>query len=219
VTAAITEIAERFARDVSYREDPAGRWRIRAHEMTVLHDDGLYRHLRFRSPDAGSYWFDLITWPGSLTISGDCGTYTFAREADMFGFFRGHRVNPDYWAEKVSRETKVSSYSEDQFREQVAAEVKDADQPGLAEAVESDFYGILAEWDTTCEAGARQALDEFAFYKSESDRYDPAKEADFRFEDTWEWDLSDWDWTFLWCLHAIVWGIARYDKQRAAVAA
>lgn len=29
--------------------------------------------------------------------------------------------------------------------------------------------------------------------------------------DTWEWDLSDWDYHFLWCLNAISWGIQQYD--------
>ena len=99
-------IAERFARETA------------KHRMTVLHDDGLYRHLRFTEMhlcnDAewrttnGFYWFDLITWPGSLTINGDCGTYTFSRITDMFEFFRGYGINPQYWAEKVQGETRSS---------------------------------------------------------------------------------------------------------------
>lgn len=30
--------------------------------------------------------------------------------------------------------------------------------------------------------------------------------------DTWEWDLTDWDFHFLWCLNAIAWGIQQYDR-------
>jgi hypothetical protein len=33
----------------------------------------------------------------------------------------------------------------------------------------------------------------------------------FRFTDTWEWDLGDWDWQFLWCCHAVQWGIGQHD--------
>ena len=58
------------------------------HVMTVLRDDGVHRHIRLKRPDSGSYWFDLITWPGTLCIDGDCGTYVFRRLEDMFQFFR-----------------------------------------------------------------------------------------------------------------------------------
>ena len=36
--------------------------------------------------------------------------------------------------------------------------------------------------------------------------------------DIWEWDLRDYEWSFLWCCHAILLGIAQYDAARAAVA-
>ena len=105
---ATEEMAERFAKDIGEWVSDDGTKRIRAHEMTVLHDDGLYRHLRFTAMhlcnDAewrttnGFYWFDLATWPGTLTINGDCGTYTFSRTTDMFEFFRSRygisTVNP-----------------------------------------------------------------------------------------------------------------------------
>ena len=212
-------VAERFAKDTA------------THRMTVLHDDGLYRHLRFtamhlcndaeRRATNGFYWFDLITWPGSLTINGDCGTYTFSRITDMFEFFRSrYGINPQYWAEKrVQGETRTQSYSEDKFRQQVkeAAAEAEGSCPGVSAAIEEKLYGFLAEWDITYEDGARRALSEFTFYENESDRYAvPFKEPDFRFCDAWEWDLTDWDWTFLWCCHAIQWGIGQYDKHAVA---
>jgi hypothetical protein len=217
VNAAMDDIGERFASDTA------------THRMTVLRDDGLYRHLRFTAMhlcnDAewrttnGFYWFDLITWPGNLTVNGDCGTYTFSRITDMFEFFRSrYGINPQYWAEKVRGETRTQSYSEDKFRQQVKEAVTEAEGecPGVSAAVEEQFYGPLAEWSIGYEDGARRALDEFSFYKDENDRYDRDKQPDFRFCDTWEWDLSDWDWTFLWCCHAIQWGIGQYDKQTPA---
>lgn len=32
----------------------------------------------------------------------------------------------------------------------------------------------------------------------------------FKFDDTWEWDLTSWDHHFLYACHAIAWGIGRY---------
>lgn len=37
----------------------------------------------------------------------------------------------------------------------------------------------------------------------------------FEFTDSWEWDLTEYDWHFLLSLHAIVWGIRRYDATRS----
>jgi hypothetical protein len=92
------------------------------HRMTVLLDSGIYRHIRLKQPGTGNMWFDLVTWPGCLTISGDMGTWTFSRVDDMFTFFRHTprrvkqsrclcavcgrlstelKINPSYWAEKL----------------------------------------------------------------------------------------------------------------------
>jgi hypothetical protein len=90
---ALKDAGERFKRDTEH------------HEMTVLHDDGLYRHLRFSRPDRSGYWFSLTTWPQKLTVNGDVGTYVFSRTEDMLEFFRGSTCsggpNFGYWDEKV----------------------------------------------------------------------------------------------------------------------
>lgn len=232
------EIAERFQRETA------------DHKMTVLHDDGLYRHLRFARPDRGSYWFDLITWPGCLTVNGDCGTFTFARQDDMFEFFRGGRINPGYWAEKVRAHdpSGVTNYSQDSFRQQVMEDVKDSepDWPGLTEEAEREIFGDGSQWNTEHEGGAREALRDFEFGKTYAVTCRCGEHAEdlsymdaegwrvshfgpdtpvrlhdskispvegFTFADSWEWDLSDYDWQFLWCCHAIVWGISQYDAS------
>lgn len=247
------EIAERFARDTA------------DHQMTVLHKDGIYRHVQFvrmaPSPETGKperssfYWFELVTWPGHLMITGDCGTYTFARIEDMFGFFRGGRINPSYWAEKVQGEMRLKTYSPERFRQLAAEYIEDreGDFPGLAEAVEREIFGPDATWNTEYEDGAREALADFGF----GDRHEahcicgtksgplPSYEdariwmgtthgglpghghrtlriatvEGFRFAGTWEWDLGDWDWQFLWCCHAIQWGISVYDGKPIDVVA
>lgn len=70
---------ERFLQDVA------------DHKMTVVMDNGVYRHLRFANSDsklAFNQWFDIVTWPGFLAYSGDMGCFVFSRLKDMFEFFR-----------------------------------------------------------------------------------------------------------------------------------
>ena len=66
---------------------------IGKHEMQIIRDDGVFRHVRFKRPDTICMYFDLITWPGCLCYTGDMGTYVFQRLEDMFVFFRRY---PDY---------------------------------------------------------------------------------------------------------------------------
>lgn len=195
------DTAEIFARDVA------------EHEMTVLHEDGLYRHLRFQEPGTGMYYFDLVTWPGTLAIRGDMRGYMFSRLPDMFEFFRAksgwnlNTVNPQYWAEKLDAADTVKVYSEDLFRSQVidyfVDSVKNYDAPrGLGKAIREE---ILESYEIVTEEGAREVLRDFQF-------------GDFRFDDAWEWDLKECSHQYLWCCHAIQWGIEQYDKARAVVA-
>lgn len=73
------------------------------HRLEIIRDDGLYRHLRMKQPGTSCYYFDVITWPGYLTVTGDMGTWTFSRIADMFDFFGPWQdgINTGYWSEKL----------------------------------------------------------------------------------------------------------------------
>lgn len=210
-----TESAERFTSDTSTRTYMVGDTRktIRGHELTILHDDGLYRHLRFKSPDTSNYWFDLITWPGVLTVRGDFGdAYTFARITNMFEFFRGHQINPHYWSEKLDGgRGRVMKYSETLFRQAVWEHVRlyGQEHRGLAKAVQAHFFDRRSDFDISREDEAREALDAFKFTGE-------GYVGPFEFVDTWEWSFRDFDWTFLWACQAIVFGIARYDETKAA---
>lgn len=181
------------------------------HRMTVLHDDGLYRHLRFHRPGTGMYHFDLVTWPEHLAIGGDMDAYVFTRITDMFEFFRGTRINPHYWSEKVTTGGRraCKEYSEELFASHAA---------DILSEVEEDWPGVTAAWaehvgdyDETFEVEARAALDSFSF-----PAVPKSGERAFQFSDTWEWDLTDYTWHFRWACHAIQWGIARYDEARQA---
>lgn len=232
------DMAERFQRETA------------RHEMTILHDDGLYRHLRARKPGSGLYWFDIVTWPGSLAIRGDINSaYVFSRMTDMFEFFQGSRdgrINPDYWAEKLPEGRRsAQAYSENlllwHMRHALREEYEDflasrlaekAKEFGLADvdqmwpeltkpchrqardhmrklrtAVRAHFFDDWWGCGTQYEDAVQRGLDEFSFVD------DGHK---FQFEGWQEWDLRDWDWSFLWACHAIVWGIAQYDRLGAA---
>lgn len=102
----------------SFLKDVAG------HNMTVKMDNGIYRHLLFKAAkDSWNQWFEIITWPGVLTVHGDMGCWTFSRVSDMFTFFREEKleINPDYWAEKLQHGTHggrdgAKVWNEDLFR-------------------------------------------------------------------------------------------------------
>lgn len=209
------ESAARFARDTA------------DHELTILQDAGLYRHLRFQAPKRGFYWFDLITWPGHLAVVGDVDHgYMFARVEDMFDFFRSPHLHPDYWAEKIRSGGSVKDYSEkecqtlineavqkwerDVYPDKLVAYEADLDacgksyprlaSPPVAPTPPAQIREMIAGWDLSYEASARDLLGELEQLGVASD--------------TWEWDLSDWDWSYLWQCHAIRWGIARYDEAK-----
>lgn len=76
---------------------------VESHRMTVLSDSGVNRSLKFENPNCSNLHFFITTWPGHLCISGDMGTFVFARIHDMFLFFDGKepQANMDYWSEKL----------------------------------------------------------------------------------------------------------------------
>lgn len=189
---------------------------IAKHEMMVIRDDGVNRHIRFQRPGTMCMHFDLITWPGYLCYTGDMGTYVFRRLHDMFEFFRRdagrpeYRIDRRYWAEKLEAIDKGDGFQEfsaDAFRAAVKdffenATSDDEDWPearktALWAEIESD---ILDRLDDEGEHGVFLALRDF--------RYD-----DFRFVD-WEPGCKEYTHRFLWCCHALEWAIGVYDAAQ-----
>lgn len=114
------------------------------HILEVLHDDGVYRHLRMSNHGSTIWSWDIVTWPGYLSITGDIADgWTFHRCHDMFDFFdtSGYvtyhddgapYINPDYWAEKLAHEQRGSwdRYSPEVFLGVVGTELKDTVSDG-----------------------------------------------------------------------------------------
>lgn len=162
--------------------------------MTVIRDDGLYRHLRFAHPGTRNMSFDILTWPGYLCFCGDMGDYLFMRVDDMLSFFRTDLINPSYWAEKVQAEDKnsgVKEYSEDKAR----AWVKD----------------YLAEQDEESELHAEACMI----------NYDEGEDRLYQQLDSMDFDMSEVNWKdytyrYIWCCLALVWAVKQYDASRVA---
>lgn len=210
---------ERFLKDVA------------THEMIVLRDDGVYRHIRFKRPGTSCMHFDLVTWPGYLAYSGDMGCYVFSRLNDMFEFFRtdrrhqdgsGLKINQMYWSEKLRavdgnrRAAGAKEYSQEKFRA----------------AVWSDFVAWVRYkgrrftkeqrrdlWTELKDSVLEHEHDEHAAYNAASEfswRADGAprykNNPDFEFVDFWDHDLTDYTYSFTWCCYALAWGVLQYDK-------
>jgi len=190
---------------------------VEKHQMMVVLDTPMHRHLRFTQPNTGICAFDLITWPGHLCYTGDMGTYVFSRLNDMFTFFRQDPewtlgegetlvINPSYWAEKLQAVDKTDGFEEfsaDRFRAVIAEWL---DESGATDSVRQAVQEqVLSKIDEGEHAAFSAAVD----FEHEG----------FCFQDFWEVDCTEYTYRFIWCCYALVWGIGFYDEMKAATAA
>lgn len=196
---------------------------VRHHQMRVVRNDGLYRHLRFANPSTCNQWFELLTWPGALAMSGDMGSWLFRRELfrreqDMFGFFRTTtgEINPRYWHEKLE-----------------AIDRDGAKEFAIETLLKQAFYRIDS-WDLS-EQEADEVKEDLEFELSGGGHSEPEALTVLR---EWGYDLKepdpsgykrrvffsddlpdglDWTHRYLWACHAIVWAIEQFDKAALGV--
>lgn len=216
---------ERFLRDVA------------KHEMTVIRDDGVHRHIRFKQPDSSNMFFDLVTWPGFLCYSGDMGTYVFQRTQDMFGFFRKNGrldgIDRRYWAEKIEAadNTGVTRHSHDEFMRQINDWVDqhaEGDKPGDDEPEQLVLWAeAYAELRAEVESEVLSAdSNEVRCFDAANDfthaghawKAFHGPDAKFEFTDFWEVDTKEYTPRFLWCCYALAWGIEQYDAAKRLAA-
>lgn len=200
---------------------------VKDHQISIEKDDEVHRFVRFKRAEGSSYWFDLITWPGHLCISGDCGTYVFSRTHDMFEFFKMDdndfnkrkgvllNINPHYWGEKLKSIGTNSGY-------------KEFDEDGFVERVKQHFDNFIdgADYDDKTK---RELWDEIAAEvicaSSDGEHHAYASIANFRHDlpddECFEFvDFFDGGGTekytfhYIWNLYAIVWGIMKYDYAK-----
>lgn len=201
---------------------------VKDHQMTVLRDEGTYRHVRFKRPGSSCFYFDLITWPGALCYTGDMGTYVFSRLTDMFEFFRTDRqhakagelkINPGYWSEKLvavdggRRNGSATEFCEEKFatviNEYVAGwldgrNVSEKDAEELREAVQDEIIDRI------------EPQDENYSYRLGHEFHRDVGGQEFHFQDLWDHNFHDYTNHFVWCCYALAWGIQQYDDQKLA---
>jgi len=187
---------------------------VKHHKLSIIRNDGMYRHIRFREGNSAIMGFDLITWPGHLCYTGDMGTFVFSRVEDMFCFFRtdqsdfnfnksgGLSINPRYWSEKCLAADRdgIKEYSAEKFQKiitDILDEVEASDE--LREAVQSEVLDAADE-------GEHRAMDAAMSFQHH----------DLSFDDFWEHDLKEYTHGYIWCCYALAWGIAQYDKAIAS---
>lgn len=205
------------------------------HELHILRDDGLYRHIRMKKPGTSAYHFDLITWPGHLCYTGDMGTFTFTRLADMFEFFRGRPgrefadIDLGYWAEKATSFDKcgpgvgrLEEFDADAFKRSVMQTlvgwIREARQDGtLSKSGRRDLWEaaieqVVSRADYNDEHMAIGVMLEFSF-DTRIDSYRCRG---------WQFDLEDlgsirrYTHTFVWACCAIAHAIKKYDEAKDA---
>jgi len=175
---------------------------VQDHQMKVIKDDGLYRHLFFGKPNTGCHSFGIVTWPGYLCYYGDMGDYLFQRIDDMFEFFRGREgkleINPGYWSEKVEAYCSdgIEQYSPEKANQVLEEIVAKGD---MSPEVEFAFRDEVFPYVNESEHELRRVVDDFSH-------------DEFRVSDFWEYDLDEYTFRFLFCCYALVWGIGMYKK-------
>lgn len=179
---------------------------VNEHVMTVENDSGVFRSILFKRPGCSAFYFRLVTWPGHLAVSGDMGDYIFARLDDMFEFFRRNdlAINYGYWQEKLKASSRFGAARNGGWEEydgkSTAASVWKYCRKGRT----------AAEFAELTEA-IREAESESEFFRIASDNDIP---------DAHDYLHSKPTFHIQWIMHAIVWGIQKYDlKTKIAEAA
>lgn len=199
--------------------------RVTRHKLTILRDEGVYRHLRFRESETGCFWFDLITYPGTLVIDGDMGTYVFRRTNDMFEFFRTDNeyarskgdefgINPSYWGGKLRSVDVDGGHKE--FDPEIFAEIVKTQFDEWVESENPSEEARSEVWERIeCEVlGVAVEGGQVKSMEAAMDFYD--EDHDFSFVDFWDNNFNSFTYSYIWCCYAIAWGVNMYDKREGA---
>jgi hypothetical protein len=198
------------------------------HSMSVLLDNGVYRHLSFSNNGSFNQKFDIVTWPGFLAYSGDMGCFVFSRLDDMFEFFRNDKdkkelqINPSYWGEKLEATERTNGFKEysperfeslvnekvDEWIEELKEEYDSSEE--IADALRESIKKEVLNYAHDDEYKAHEVLRDFTFYFNKRANA-PKNGTILEFHDTWEWELKDYTYRFIWCCYAIVWAIQKFD--------
>ena len=183
---------------------------VKDHQIKILKEDGVYRHVRFKKPNDVSMWFDLITTPNRLLYTGDMGTFVFSRIEDMFRFFRSGsgelQPNFGYWGEKCISESRHDGgcyeFSLDEFKKCVIEHTLSMlDKYAESELTEEE-HDEISDLLECCDE--YEAIEAVRNHKADL----------IPFDDFFEYSFTKASLRYLWCCYAIQWGIMQYDKAK-----
>lgn len=186
---------------------------ISSHTMTILHDQGLYRHLEFSKNGSNLGKFEIVTWPGNLAFNSFGRNFVFRRLPDMLDFFRKDPsldLGYDYLEEKcvaVDRYEGSKRYSKELFKQTVNECVQNCLNNNTSINAD-DLHASVDEAIFSCadfEHEARRAVNDFEF-----------NGASDLFYDFFEHNFDDYTPAFIWCCHVVNWAVSQYDASKAA---
>lgn len=188
---------------------------IKDHKMTIQQDDHLHRHLLFKRPGTGDYWFEIITWPGTLCISGDMQTFVFSRLPDMFEFFidpRYEKVTMDvgYWS------SKLLAGEFEEYSSELAEKLLWQHFDSWAQYTEKSKKFIKNERTNVQDYIAEYVHDKLDFCQA-IQNYSQTEDG-VSFDDFLGHSFNEYKTHYLWCCNAIVWGIQQYRATKASAA-
>jgi hypothetical protein len=184
---------------------------VQKHQLTIIRDDGVNRHLRMKQPGTINMYYDLITWKGYLAYTGDMGHYVFSRIDDMFEFFRTETnfVNLGYWAEKVKAVDKnapIQEFSQTKFQASIKEYVKD--------------YWFLEELSQGEKEEFLRRVEHELLCHHENEYEAVGAACSFQYNDQhlediiYDLDCREYSYRYIWCCHAIVHAINKYDEYK-----
>lgn len=191
---------------------------VSKHEMSVKHNDGIYKHVVFRAPNSSKYWFEIVTWPGSLSINGDCGSFTFSRITNMVDFFCADNFdvlsttapNFGYWSNKCTASDTADGIREfdlEAFRENAQKEIESAIEhagdelrAASAQLCRKVFFSRVVKPHFEFEWEARAAINSFE-YESNG--------ITIHIVDFYEHKCQKYSSNYEWCCYALAWACAK----------
>ncbi len=189
---------------------------IKDHQIEIIKDDGLYKHLRLKRPGTYCMCFDIITYPGGLLYRGDVGTFVFERTEDMMEFFRHPKgelsINTGYWSEKVKAESifggGIKKFDSEIWKKRLKSYWKmyfeDDSSSSKAQKIWMEIQSQIltnedSEWEWTSNL--------MSFDVSDID------------QNFGGWDMLEslgsgkkYTWHYIWCCYALSWAVIQYDK-------
>lgn len=205
---------------------------VKRHEITVVWDRGVDRHLHFGVKGDPAMSYSLLTWQDHLCYTGDMGSFLFRKSGDMFDFFRFPRdygvlgINPEYWAEKLLAQDVPDGawgFSSNMFKKAVVEHIKGF----FDDTPYEDQDRFKTERDCIEHARSIGLLDSMDEYESIS-MLRRVQDGEFEglsdsltghygvdFDDFFEDQIFDTPtYRFVWGCYAICWGIRQFDLMK-----